>query len=489
MGRTVRRVLLLALLLLALVLRLRGIENPLLDDQAWRQTDTAGMAVFMQDRLSDLPDVFSPRLSYDGIVPQKAELEFPLLPYLLAWTWHFTGRADIWGRLWAVAFSLLAVWGIYQLGKNIMNASIGLLAAGLYAVIPLGVYYGRVIMPEPVAQAVSIWALVVAAKPGKRKYIRVIGPGLLMALAILAKLPQLMLLPVAGCLIFGSNQKGYEGGRSRLGVLFSEGLLFLLVVLLPPVIYYFWVHTGSLGVNSFISGIYSVQIRGGNPIDWQTLVKNILLGFSRGLLVLVIMGVLRLFFAWRTMPRLGTALLVWLGIAIFYIILICARIPLDYYLLPVLPLAAILGALAFDWFEDIPRFVTGVVVMGLLVVNVTTVYKAKYEYQQAYAVQAAWLRENTPPESVLVLSDDPPMTFYYAQRTGFRLIGTDDRLALTQLHQIEQQIIAEQLQKTTAVYLVRSPQSVRGTAFWQVIKTNYPEIIPGVFLLKKEVPD
>ncbi len=93
------------------------------------------------------------QLSYDGVTPQIVELEFPFLPYLLAWTWTLFGWADIWGRLWSVFLSLVAVGGVYYLGRELFNVRVGLLAAAIYALMPLSIYYGRVVMPEPMAQA------------------------------------------------------------------------------------------------------------------------------------------------------------------------------------------------------------------------------------------------------------------------------------------------------------------------------------------------
>ena len=202
MGRRVKLILL-VILILGLGLRLKGLFNPLLDDQGWRQADTASMALNMLGHLGDFPDVLFPMLNYDGIGPQPVELELPILPYLLAWSWKLLGWADYWGRLWAIFFSLLTIIGMYELGRLAFSNKAGLIAAACYAVMPLIVYYGRVVMPEPVAQAFSVWALNAIlywrAKPTRK---RILLAGLLMAGAILAKLPQLMIFPVALCLGF-----------------------------------------------------------------------------------------------------------------------------------------------------------------------------------------------------------------------------------------------------------------------------------------------
>lgn len=190
MGWRVRNILIIILLLSAL-LRLQGITNPYLDDQGWRQGDTASMAYNMLGHLDEYPEVFFPKLNYDGSGPQKVELEFPFMPYLLAWTWTIGGGGDIWGRLWAVAFSLLTILGVYKFSTSAFSARAGLWAGVIYGLMPLTIYYGRVVMPEPVAQAFSIWALAsILIWREKPSWWRLLISSLLMAGAILGKLPQ-----------------------------------------------------------------------------------------------------------------------------------------------------------------------------------------------------------------------------------------------------------------------------------------------------------
>ncbi|HWQ71110.1 MAG TPA: glycosyltransferase family 39 protein [Desulfitobacteriaceae bacterium] len=460
MGRGIKGLILAGILISALLLRLKGINNPLLDDQAWRQADTAAMATYMSGQLTDFPEVFFPHLSYDGVVPQKVELEFPFLPYLLAWTWSVLGWADVWGRLWSVIFSVLTVWGIYDLTARIFSGRVALLAAAVYAVMPLSVYYGRVVMPEPVAQFFSIWALDLlwrwrsAPKLGK-----LLGAGLLLAAAILAKLPQLMLFPVALFLGFWPWRR--SGLRSMM--------IYSLLALFLPVVYYTWVHFGSENNSQFVSGIFSGQVVQAKAFFWDELRKNLSgSGFSFLVILITSAGGLRLVFS-PSLARSG--LVVWLLACFLYVVIVCSRIPLDYYLLPVMPLAAILCALAFDFISDIPGTVGGMIFVCLLCFYTVQILPPKYVCDHSYLIQAEWIKQNTPLRSSIVLSDHPPMTFYYAGRVGFRLTEADDQKALAQLEALPAQ------------YFVRLPKSERTPQFWQTIAADYPEIGPGVYLL------
>lgn len=465
MGGGVRRILLGLILLVAMVARLRGITNPLLDDQAWRQADTACMSLHMLGRLTDIPGVFLPQLSYDGVIPQSVELEFPFLPYLLAWTWTLFGWADIWGRLWSVALSLITVWGIYYLGRQMFTDRFGLLAATIYALMPLSIYYGRVVMPEPMAQAWSIWALAMIWRWRNSLEDRGLWKiGLLVSGAILAKLPQLMLFPVV--LLFGF----YPLNTKRIGQI----VRFSLIVLIPPMVYYLWVHFNVAPSSQFVSGIMGGNMTDSRNLNWSLLGNNLQRGFTSSVLLLAGIGLCRLLFT-RSPARI--ALLTWSGIGALYMVVVCVRIPLDYYLIPILPLAALLSAYALDRIDFLPGAVF--VVLFLVLIHresfEANVYLTpKYHWNEKILSQALWIKDHTPASSILVLSDPTPMTFYYADRVGFRLITLDDEA-----------IPSELLHQYPADFLVHLPQSAPKELFWGKVRNTYPEIGPGVFDLRE----
>lgn len=465
MGGRVRRLLLFVILLIALVARLRGITNPLLDDQGWRQADTASMAIHMLGRLTDFPKVFLPQLNYDGVTPQIVELEFPFLPYLMACTWTLFGWADIWGRLWSVVLSLVTVGGVYYLGRKMFTDRVGLLAAAIYALMPLSIYYGRVVMPEPMAQAWSIWALAMIWQwrnsPEHRGLWKI---GLLMAGAILAKLPQLMLFPVALLLGF------YPLKQKRVGQLAR----FCLIVLIPPLVYYLWVHFNAAPSNQFVSGIMAGNMTDTTNLDWKLLSKNIQRGFTGSVLLLSGVGIGRLIYS-RSPGRIG--LIAWGGIGVLYIGLVCVRIPLDYYLVPILPLVALLSAYALDWID----FLLGIVIVMLFLLLINrgsyAYLSSKYQWNEEILSQARWIKDHTSTSSILVLSDPPPMTFYYANRVGFRLIVIKD-----------EDIPSILLDHFPGDFLVHLPQSADKKLFWEKVRNSYPEVGPGVFDLREPKP-
>ncbi|SPF35387.1 Dolichyl-phosphate-mannose-mannosyltransferase family protein [Candidatus Desulfosporosinus infrequens] len=466
MGRGIRRLLLFLILLVALGVRLRGITNPLLDDQAWRQADTASISSHMLGHLTDIPSVFMPQLNYDGITPQRVELEFPFLPYLLAWTWTLFGWADIWGRIWSVVLSLVTVGGIYELGRKLFTDRAGLYASAIYALMPLSIYYGRVVMPEPMAQAWSIWALAMIWRwRTEQKEGGSWKVGWLMAGAILAKLPQLMLFPVALMLGFWPLEPKRVASLVR----------YSMIVLIPPMVYYLWVHFHVSTSSQFVSGILTGQVAKTGNLDWKLLSKNIHSGFTDSILFLSGVGLCRLIF-FRSPAR--WALLAWVGIAVLYIGVVCVRIPLDYYLVPILPLAALLGAYALDGIPWLPGTVLSIMLLVAINRGSYTCLTPKYQWDPEYLSQASWIKNHTSASSVLVLSDPPPMTFYYAHRVGFRLTKVGDEENPSQI-----------LRRFPGDYFVQLPLSAQQELFWKNVRARYPEIGPGIFDLKNPNPN
>ena len=93
-----------ALLFLGFALRMFEIGEPLIDKQAWRQTDTAAVArnFFEEDF-----NVFLPRVDWRGDGAGTVEMNFPLYPYLVSLVYGTFGGVHEWvGRLLSSFFSV-----------------------------------------------------------------------------------------------------------------------------------------------------------------------------------------------------------------------------------------------------------------------------------------------------------------------------------------------------------------------------------------------
>jgi 4-amino-4-deoxy-L-arabinose transferase-like glycosyltransferase len=142
------------IIILAAILRFYKIDIPLADHHSWRQADTAAVA---RNFLKEGFDFFHPRI--DNMTPlAKPDLpnnqrlfmvEPPIYQTVVAGFYRLWGVQERWARLVSILFYLGGMLFLYFLVERLLNKWVGLLAVFFMAVLPYGIFYGRVIMPEP----------------------------------------------------------------------------------------------------------------------------------------------------------------------------------------------------------------------------------------------------------------------------------------------------------------------------------------------------
>jgi len=152
------------ILVIAFVLRLYKINNPIGDWHAWRQVDTASVTKIYLDQGVD---VFRPRY-YDISSIQTGTfnpegyrfVEFPVFNVVHAWFYHsLPVSLAVAGRLVSITSALVSMVALYLLGKRLMSQWVGLASAFFYGVMPYNIFFTRVVLPEPMAVAFSLWGL------------------------------------------------------------------------------------------------------------------------------------------------------------------------------------------------------------------------------------------------------------------------------------------------------------------------------------------
>jgi 4-amino-4-deoxy-L-arabinose transferase-like glycosyltransferase len=146
--------LLLLIIVLALVLRLYKINLPLADHHSWRQADTAAVA---RNFIKEGFDFFHPKIDNMTALakpdlPNNQRLfmvEPPIYQTIVAGFYRLWGVQERWARLVSIIFYLGGMIFLYLLVEKLINKWVGLLTAFFMAVLPFGIFYGRVIMPEP----------------------------------------------------------------------------------------------------------------------------------------------------------------------------------------------------------------------------------------------------------------------------------------------------------------------------------------------------
>ncbi len=155
--QTLWYVLLALILALGLLLRLKGIHNPLLDHPGWRQGDTAAIA----RNFATLDfNLFHPQVDYNGPPPNYVELELQIVPFLAALLYKLFGIHEIFGRLIALALSLANVVLLAYFARRLFRSEYAGLTAGcLFAIYPGSLYYGRTFLPDTAMVCLATAAL------------------------------------------------------------------------------------------------------------------------------------------------------------------------------------------------------------------------------------------------------------------------------------------------------------------------------------------
>ncbi len=168
---------LLLVLFLALVLRLYRIDNPIADWHAFRQADTASVTReyvkaekidLLRPQYHDLSNIQSGLDNLEGY----RMVEFPFINALLASILRNFPSLDLvlLSRLSSVFVSLLTIYVLYQLVREVSDSKLAILSALVYAILPYSVYYSRVILPEPYFlffSTLGLWQFYLFAKTKK----------------------------------------------------------------------------------------------------------------------------------------------------------------------------------------------------------------------------------------------------------------------------------------------------------------------------------
>ena len=146
---------------LGVILRLIQLQAPILGIHSWRQADTAAMARHFA--LQGTP-IWLPQIDWSGASPGYVECEFPLYPYLLGQLYKLAGLHEWLGRGLSVFCSALTIVLIIRIGRRLLDPISAWWGGVFFAVLPLGVYYGRTLQAEALLlllAAISIERLLV----------------------------------------------------------------------------------------------------------------------------------------------------------------------------------------------------------------------------------------------------------------------------------------------------------------------------------------
>lgn len=428
---------LVAILALAFAIRLYGIDSPLSDFSSWRQVDTASIAKNFIDHEFN---IFHPQLEYDGPGPNYSQLELQITTFFIAILFKLGGFKDLYARIVPVFMFLGAVIYLYLLVKRYSGRLMASLTALVFSILPMAIYYSRAVQPESamllfgVASLyyVSMWA----ERQDNRSYMLAVAFGIL---SVLAKLPNIFLfLPVLAI------------AREHLGVSPIQTIKNQRVLL------YFGVIVGVTGV--YFGYLQWLVSNFGSPYDYRNyleptlhtgnfvgnitrrhIVPQLLSAFytpqaaeyfSKFLpgfaltpvgLILFVLGFVPIGPFAKGMEKIRP-FYAWLAAILIYMLTLVAIIRIDYYLIPLMPIAAFFIARVL---AVLARHRAGWIVAAVLVLTlgwqsylaVSPLYRQdKTMYR--YGVE---LREALRPGEPVILGSFNPVILYYSGHRGWRV--------------------------------------------------------------------
>jgi hypothetical protein len=419
---------------IALILRLKGIHNPLLDHPGWRQGDEAAIA---RNFATLQYNIFYPQTNYNGPPPNYVELELQIVPFLAATVYKLFGVHEIAGRIITIAFSLGTVAVLAFFGRWLFaSATAGLLAGLFYAVMPGGIYYGRTFTPDAAMVFFMTAALYATARllidEERWRPRHVLWCGVLLTLALLAK-------PVAIVAIVPVIVLTAE--RARLGRTFPLLSSAALVVLPLAILYAYDKIVGSHAEWHWASGILALHVlpalRGSFQSAPAFFAKLVQFRSMLGVLAYFMIGpavaaaAILGFLLPPASVRSRSLLWAWLagGLAYVYAVVTVERV--DYYMFLLLPLAA-LGAAGF-----VARFIAaiaeidvapalkyacaalGLAALAAAVFQNQAIVKPYYAYSKNVYRNAIALDRTLDRDALVVMGHYDPSVLYYIGRYGW----------------------------------------------------------------------
>ena len=419
-----------AFTLVAAILRLKGIHDPIFDHPGWRQGDTAAIARnFAQLQYNPL----FPQTDYNGPPPNYVELELQIVPFLAATLYKIFGVHEIFGRLISLAFGVATIPVIAVFGRWLFKSDVaGIAAAAAFAVLPGTWYYSRTFMPDTAMVFFTACALYACARwivdDDARSWRSWWPAALLLALAFLAKpVAVTAAIPVTACAV---ARLGWRGALTR------PGLWALFAAAFVPLAVYDQI-VSSHAEWHWTSGITKLHVLPSLAAAFSSqsafIAKAVAFVHTLKLLATTMAGPLGFTlavvgFLVPLRSRSDALLWGWLGGGLLYAYVVVTVERVDYYLYLLLPLVALvignLCAFAFArWGTGRDRRTTLAAIAAVIwIASIVTGYREiapYYVWNKVNYARARALDATLAPGALVVMGHYDPSILYTIGRKGW----------------------------------------------------------------------
>jgi 4-amino-4-deoxy-L-arabinose transferase-like glycosyltransferase len=330
--------------LLSFLLRTYKIDNPVADWHSWRQADTAAVARnFAQGEFN----IFYPQ-AHNFFKQNPSDLdnpnryflnEFPLYNAAVALVYKLFGIQERYARLVSVLLASLTTVFLYLLVKPYCSSLTAGLSALFFAILPYNIYYGRVIMPDPLFIFFSVLSLyLVSLWLDKEKSFWAILSGISLALAMLVKPYAIFLgLPIAYLILKKWGLRALKKFQVYLIALLSLVPLFLWR-------YHINQHPEGMFGSAWLINATDIRFKGAF-FRWIIFDRMNRLIFATGGFVLFFFGLI----SERTKKE-GLFFLSWLlSVALYITYFAMGNVTHDYYQMPLVPIGCYFMAKGFNF--------------------------------------------------------------------------------------------------------------------------------------------
>ncbi len=332
---------LLLIILGAFAVRLYKFNNPVADWHSWRQVDTSAVSRnFANNGIDLLHPKFEDLSKGVSLIDNPNGyrfVEFPIYNAAQAILYKSIGIFSLeqWGRLVTIFSSLFSIGFLYFLVKKYVNMLSALFSAAFMAFVPYGIYYSRVILPDPSMVAALLGGTYFFSSWIDTKTLKVYSPKFIVAVALIAM--AVLLKPYA---LFFTLPIIYLAFQ-RLGAVFIKKWqlwLFFIISIAPFAFWQVWMRQYPEGIpqNGWLFNGTSIRFKGAF-FHWlfAQRIGEFMLGYFG--LPLVILGILK-----KINSREGLFFFAFLASSLIYMFtLATGNVQHDYYQILILPTLAI----------------------------------------------------------------------------------------------------------------------------------------------------
>jgi len=468
--------LLIIIWIFAVTARLILINQPYVDHWSWRQADVAAIA----RNFSEGGFRFAyPQIDWTGDATGYVGTEFPILPFLAAISYKFTGVHEWIGRSQAVIFFAVSLPFFFLLVREVFGSTAAVWATFFFGFAPLNVFTGRSFMPDVPSLSLAIIGLYFFLRWVRdHESVSFFAAAIAIALSLLLKITSIVIAaPILylECADMSALSKAATYRRT------PKLLLFAAIALLPSVIWY-W-HAYQIARTFYPHHLFGA---GGIRIEtfswyWRMARETATSSLTP---ILSAMALIGLFVAPRLQrcstagrPRSGYRGVFhwWLAAMILFFVVVGYGNRHPWYHLPLVPITAAFASAACAFLGS--KMSSRPVAIALSILLASSFAILSYLYvRPLYESSAGQLRDAglelnkiTAPDALIVAADTgDPTIFYYAQRKGWHFLQKDGIYAGNPSDSQEAIGNLEELRRSGATHVV-----LTANTFWWL--AYYPE--------------